>query len=37
MKNLYTAHAISIGGRSGHVETDDKRLTVDRKRPAGPM
>ena len=29
MKNLYTAHAISTGGRSGHVETDDKRLAFD--------
>src|SRR5205823_1555539 len=29
MKNLYTAHATSIGGRSGHVETDDKRLAFD--------
>ena len=29
MKNLYTAHAISVGGRAGHVETDDKRLSFD--------
>lgn len=29
MKNLYTAKAISTGGRSGHVETDDKRLAFD--------
>lgn len=29
MKNLYTAHATSVGGRSGHVETDDKRLSFD--------
>ena len=29
MKNLYTAHATSIGGRAGHVETDDKRLSFD--------
>ena len=29
MKNLYTAHAISVGGRAGHVETDDKRLALD--------
>lgn len=28
-KNLYTAHAVSKGGRSGHVETDDKRLSFD--------
>jgi len=29
MKNLYTARATSTGGRSGHVETDDKRLAFD--------
>ncbi len=29
MKKLYTAHAASKGGRSGHVETDDKRLSFD--------
>jgi osmotically inducible protein OsmC len=29
MKKLYTAHAISIGGRAGHVETDDKRVSFD--------
>ncbi len=29
MKNLYTAHATSIGGRAGHVETSDKRLAFD--------
>jgi len=29
MKTLYTAHATSIGGRKGHVETDDKRLSFD--------
>ena len=29
MKKLYTAKATSIGGRKGHVETDDKRLSFD--------
>lgn len=29
MKNLYTAKATSMGGRAGHVETDDKRLSFD--------
>jgi len=29
MKNLYTAKANSVGGRAGHVETDDKRLSFD--------
>lgn len=29
MKKLYTAKAISVGGRAGHVETDDKRLVFD--------
>lgn len=28
-KKLYTAKATSKGGRSGHVETDDKRLAFD--------
>lgn len=29
MKNLYTANAISKGGRAGHVETDDQRIALD--------
>jgi Ohr subfamily peroxiredoxin len=29
MKNLYTAHATAIGGREGHAETDDKKVSVD--------
>src|SRR6478735_4741358 len=29
MKNLYTARATSVGGRAGHVETDDKRLVFE--------
>ena len=28
-KTLYTAHATSVGGRGGHVETDDKRVAFD--------
>jgi len=28
-KNLYTAHATAIGGREGHAETDDKKVSVD--------
>jgi osmotically inducible protein OsmC len=29
MKNLYTAHVTSVGGRGGHVESDDKRISFD--------
>lgn len=29
MKTLYTAHAKAIGGREGHAETDDKKVSVD--------
>ena len=29
MKTLYTAHATAIGGREGHAETDDKKVSVD--------
>lgn len=29
MKTLYTARALSTGGREGHAETDDKKLSVD--------
>lgn len=29
MKTLYTAHAVAIGGREGHAETDDKKISVD--------
>ena len=29
MKNLYTARAVSTGGREGHAETDDKKISVD--------
>ena len=36
MKTLYTAHATSIGGRSGHVETDDKNLSLDLASPGAP-
>lgn len=29
MKTLYTARATAIGGREGHAETDDKKVSVD--------
>lgn len=29
MKILYTAHATAVGGRNGHVETDDKHLVLE--------
>jgi len=35
MKTLYTAKALSIAGREGHVETDDKRLSFDLSKPGG--
>lgn len=28
-KTLYTAHATAIGGREGHAETDDQKISVD--------
>lgn len=33
MTVLYTAHATSIAGRDGHVETDDKNISIDLIRP----
>jgi len=33
MKILYTAHAHTIGGRTGHSETDDGRLKIDLSTP----
>lgn len=33
MTVLYTANALVTGGRDGHGETDDKRLSVDLSRP----
>jgi Ohr subfamily peroxiredoxin len=33
MAIVYTAHAISTGGRQGHVETDDKKLSFDLSSP----
>jgi Ohr subfamily peroxiredoxin len=33
MKTLYTAHATSVAGRAGHVETDDKKLSYDLSPP----
>lgn len=35
MKTLYTAHATTIGGRDGHVETDDKKINVTVSPPGG--
>ncbi len=35
MKTLYTAHATSIAGRAGHVETDDRKLSYDLSPPGG--
>lgn len=29
MKNLYTAHVTSVGGRAGHIESDDQRISYD--------
>src|ERR1700744_5706551 len=29
MKTLYTAHGKAVGGREGHAETDDKKVSVD--------
>lgn len=33
MKNLYTAHATSVAGRSGYVETDDQSLSFKLSAP----
>jgi len=35
MKTLYTAHATAVGGRGGHVETDDKNLVLELASPGG--
>ncbi|MGZ9096692.1 MAG: organic hydroperoxide resistance protein [Micavibrio sp.] len=35
MKTLYTAKAMSIAGREGHTETDDKRLSLELSQPGG--
>ncbi len=35
MATLYTAHATAIGGRNGHTETDDKRVSLDLATPGG--
>ncbi len=29
MKTLFTAHATTIGGRTGHTESDDKLISMD--------
>jgi Ohr subfamily peroxiredoxin len=34
-KTLYTAHASSVGGREGHVKTDDGLLDLDVATPSG--
>jgi Ohr subfamily peroxiredoxin len=34
-KTLYTAHATSVGGREGHVKTDDGMLDLEIAPPAG--
>ena len=33
MATIYTAHATSTGGRQGHVETDDKKVSFDLSSP----
>ena len=33
MPVLYTAHTTVTGGRDGHAESDDKRLSLDLSRP----
>ncbi len=33
MATIYTAHATSIGGRQGHVESDDKKVSFDLSSP----
>lgn len=35
MTVLYTAHATTIGGRNGHTETDDKKISLDLSTPGG--
>lgn len=35
VKTLYTAHASSVGGREGHVKTDDGLLDFDVAMPTG--
>jgi lipoyl-dependent peroxiredoxin len=35
MNVLYTAHAHTTGGRTGHSETDDGRLKIDLSTPKG--
>lgn len=36
MDTLYTAHATAVGGRNGHAETDDGRLSVSLSHPVAP-
>jgi len=35
MKAIYAAHATAIGGRNGHVETDDRNLSLELAIPGG--
>ncbi len=35
MKTLYTAHADAVGGREGHVATDDKQVDFNLAGPGG--
>ena len=35
MTVLYTAHAITVGGRAGHTETDTKTISLDLSTPGG--
>jgi Ohr subfamily peroxiredoxin len=36
MKTLYTAHAITEGGRNGHSQTTDGKLKFELAMPGGP-
>jgi osmotically inducible protein OsmC len=33
MKTIYTAHAVTVAGREGRAETDDKQLSVQLSKP----
>jgi len=33
MKTLYTAHATAVGGRQGHTQTDDGKISLDLASP----
>ncbi len=36
MEKLYTAKATSVGGRNGHVASDDKIIDLDLRSPGSP-